>query len=302
MHFIVNNQIGFTTYPRYSRSSPYPSDVAKMIEAPIFHVNGDDPEAVVYAAKVATEFRQKFQQAGRHRHVLLPPPRPQRGDEPAFTQPLMYKAIARASDHAGNLRQEADRRGRDHRGRSREDEGRLAHPARSRARGRRKATSRTRPTGSTAAGPASRPPASADDAAPRQHRRRRSTELQRDRQEDHHGAAGLQRAQDHPALPRQRAAKRSRPARASTGRPPRRSPSARCSSEGHPVRLSGQDSERGTFSQRHSVLIDQETEERYTPLNHLGASRRATRSSIRCSRKKRCSASNTAIRSPSRRR
>jgi 2-oxoglutarate dehydrogenase E1 component len=58
MHFIVNNQIGFTTYPRYSRSSPYPSDVAKMIEAPIFHVNGDDPEAVVFAAKVATEFRR----------------------------------------------------------------------------------------------------------------------------------------------------------------------------------------------------------------------------------------------------
>src|SRR5881398_1366003 len=60
VHFIVNNQIGFTTYPRYSRSSPYPSDVAKMIEAPIFHANGDDPEAVVFAAKIATEFRQKF--------------------------------------------------------------------------------------------------------------------------------------------------------------------------------------------------------------------------------------------------
>src|SRR3982074_1963036 len=60
LHFIVNNQIGFTTYPRYSRSSPYPSDVAKMIDAPIFHVNGDDPEAVVFAAKVAIEFRQKF--------------------------------------------------------------------------------------------------------------------------------------------------------------------------------------------------------------------------------------------------
>src|SRR3989440_4335570 len=95
VHFIVNNQIGFTTYPRYSRSSPYPSDVAKMIEAPIFHANGDDPEAVVYAAKVATEFRQKFQKPvvvdmfcyRRHGH--------NEGDEPSFTQPLMYKAIAK---------------------------------------------------------------------------------------------------------------------------------------------------------------------------------------------------------------
>ena len=93
LHFIVNNQIGFTTYPRYSRSSPYPSDVAKMIEALILHVNGDDPEAVVYAAKVAIEYRMKFQ-----RPVVIDMWCYRRfghneGDEPSFTQPLMYKKI-----------------------------------------------------------------------------------------------------------------------------------------------------------------------------------------------------------------
>jgi 2-oxoglutarate dehydrogenase E1 component len=93
MHIIVNNQIGFTTAPHFSRSSPYPTDIALMVEAPIFHVNGDDPEAVVHAARVATEFRQKF-----HKDVVLDIICYRRfghneGDEPMFTNPVMYKKI-----------------------------------------------------------------------------------------------------------------------------------------------------------------------------------------------------------------
>ena len=157
VHFIINNQIGFTTYPRYSRSSPYPSDVAKMIEAPIFHVNGDDPEAVIFAAKIAIEFRQQF-----HKPVVIDMFCYRRfghneGDEPAFTQPLMYKKIrahpTTLAIYAEKLIgegviAEAEVEKLKAAWRQRLDE---------RVRGRPDLSSPTRPTGSTAAGPACKP-------------------------------------------------------------------------------------------------------------------------------------------------
>ena len=228
VHFIVNNQIGFTTNPRYSRSSPYPSDVAKMIEAPIFHVNGDDPEAVVFAAKIATEFRQKFQKPvvidmfcyRRHGH--------NEGDEPSFTQPLMYKAIAAHPTTLEIYGNKLVGEGVVTAGRSREDESRLARPARRRARS---GAELSRQQGRLARRPLGRfqDRARRRRSAPRPDRRR-ARRAEGDRREDHDAADGLPSASHAQPVFREPAQIDRDRRTASTGRPAKRSRSARCCS------------------------------------------------------------------------
>jgi 2-oxoglutarate dehydrogenase complex dehydrogenase (E1) component-like enzyme len=110
IHFIINNQIGFTTSPQFSRGSPYPSDVAKGVQAPIIHVNGDDPEAVTFACKLGMDYRQTF---GRDIVIDMWCYRRfghNEGDEPSFTQPLMYAKIRQhqpvSEIYAARLQQE----------------------------------------------------------------------------------------------------------------------------------------------------------------------------------------------------
>jgi 2-oxoglutarate dehydrogenase E1 component len=266
VHFIVNNQIGFTTNPRFSRSSPYPSDVAKMIEAPIFHVNGDDPEAVVFAAKVATEFRQKFQKPvvidmfcyRRHGH--------NEGDEPQFTQPLMYKAIAahpttleiysnKLIDEGVVTAGEVEKIKADWRARlDAELEAALGY------RANKADWLDGRWAGFTTAGDADDPRRGKTgvDIATLKDIGEKITTL----------PAGfhLHRTLNRFLENRRKSIETGANIDWATGEA-----LAICSLllDGNKVRLSGQDSERGTFSQRHSVFIDQENEQRYTPFNHL---------------------------------
>jgi 2-oxoglutarate dehydrogenase E1 component len=266
VHFIVNNQIGFTTYPRYSRSSPYPSDVAKMIEAPIFHANGDDPEAVVFAAKIATEFRQKFQKPvvidmfcyRRHGH--------NEGDEPMFTQPLMYKKIA---SHPTTLEIYA----RQLVGEGVVTEGeveKMKSDWRARLDAELEASQSYR---SNKADWLDGRWAGFKVADVSDDPRRGNTGVEAATLKDI-GAkitAVPQNFNVHRTIARFLDARRKAIETGGGIDWATAEALAFCSLllEGHPVRLSGQDSERGTFSQRHSVLIDQDNETRYTPFNHV---------------------------------
>ena len=264
IHIIVNNQIGFTTAPHNSRSSPYPTDIALMVEAPIFHVNGDDPEAVTHAAKVATEFRQKFGKDvvidifcyRRFGH--------NEGDEPMFTNPIMYKRI---KGHKTTLSLYTERLVSD----GLIPEGEIEDM---------KAGFQAHLNEEFEAGKAYKPN-KADWLDGRwSHLDREGERYQRGRTAikkktlEEIGTA-LTRAPEnmpiHRTVDRLLEAKRNMFS-SGEGFDWATAEALAFGSlmlEGYPVRLAGQDSTRGTFSQRHSAFINQETEERYYPLNNI---------------------------------
>jgi 2-oxoglutarate dehydrogenase E1 component len=264
LHFIVNNQIGFTTAPRFARSSPYPSDVAKMIDAPIFHVNGDDPEAVVYVTKIAVEFRQRFGKPvvidmfcyRRHGH--------NEADEPAFTQPLMY---ARIGEHP---------RVTEIYGKKLIEEGLLTAEQVERMH----ADFRAQLEEEFAASDSYRPNRAdwldgkwsgighAEEGA---RRGVTGVDVERLKEIGRKITTIPKGFTPHKTIARIMANRR-KMIEEGTGIDWATAESLAFGTlltEGFRVRLSGQDSERGTFSQRHSVLMDQENEKKYTPLKHI---------------------------------
>ncbi|MGB3386375.1 MAG: 2-oxoglutarate dehydrogenase E1 component [Pseudaminobacter sp.] len=268
LHFIINNQIGFTTNPRFSRSSPYPSDVAKMIEAPIFHVNGDDPEAVVYAAKVATEFRMKFRKPvvvdmfcyRRFGH--------NEGDEPAFTQPIMYRSIrahkTTAQIYADKLlsqglvtQDQLDKMKADWRAHLESEWEIGQHYKPNKADWLDGAWSGLRIA----------------DNQDEQRRGKTAMPVKTLKEIGKKLTEVPEGFEAHKTIARFLDTRR-KMIESGEGIDWSTAEALAFGSillDGNPVRLSGQDSERGTFSQRHSVLYDQRDETRYIPLNNLSA-------------------------------
>jgi 2-oxoglutarate dehydrogenase E1 component len=267
VHIVINNQVGFTTSPKDSRSTTYSTDLAKMLETPIFHVNGDAPEAVWFTAKLAIEYRQKFQKDvfidlicyRKHGH--------NEGDEPTFTQPLLYKKIkAHASTreiYAKRLESEA------------------ALPPGTGQTIVDDITAKFMAAQAITKAEAPHPPVSVFSG--------RWKGLKRPTEEDIFKpvktAVDEKRLRElgtklntippsfnlHPKLGRffEARAKALQEGKGIDWGNGEALAYASLVAEGHAVRLSGQDAERGTFTHRHSVLNDSETGESYTPLNHV---------------------------------
>ena len=265
IHFIVNNQIGFTTSPIHSRSSPYPSDVAKMIEAPILHANGDDPEAVVFAAKIAIEFRQEFRIPvvidmfcyRRYGH--------NESDEPMFTQPIMYKRI---KDHPTVAEVYSKRLIR---------EGVMTEAEVEQMKADFRTMLEEEFTVSDSYKPnkadwldgkwsgLTRP----EDESAR--RGRTGVDLSRLKDIGHKITEIPEHFNAHRTLTRVIGNRRKmiEEGEGIDWAMAEHLAFGTILTDGYPVRLSGQDCERGTFSQRHSVLNDQINESRYIPLNNI---------------------------------
>jgi 2-oxoglutarate dehydrogenase E1 component len=265
IHFIVNNQIGFTTNPVNSRSGPYCSDVAKIIQAPIIHVNGDDPEAVVHVARIAIEFRQTFEKDividmfcyRRFGH--------NEGDEPAFTQPLMYRKIKK---HATTREIYADSL--------------IAEGTFTKLEIDSMVQERVQQLEQDFEASKSFKPNKADwlegawsglDIARGYDARRGKTDVSLETLKEI--GAALTRVPDdfnlNRKIARQLKAKEEMFA-AGEGIDWGTAEALAFGSlllEGSPVRLSGQDCNRGTFSHRHAALIDQENETRHKPLKYI---------------------------------
>jgi 2-oxoglutarate dehydrogenase E1 component len=266
VHVIVNNQIGFTTAPSYSRFTPYPTDCAKAVQAPIFHCNADDPESVVFCCKLATEFRQQFKRDSVIDIICYRKYGHNEGDEPMFTNPIMYKTIAKKELPAHiygkrliseGVATEADvgaeverlnqfflkewEAGKDFKpNKANWLEGKWSGFGKAElGMGKEPETGvaieKLKKLGNALA------------KAPEGFNLNRKIERQlKAKEEMMETGVGLDWSMGE-ALG-----------------------FATLLADGHGVRLTGQDSQRGTFSHRHSVLIDQENEERYTPLNNLG--------------------------------
>lgn len=265
VHIIINNQIGFTTAPHFSRSSNYPTDIALMVEAPIFHVNGDDPEAVVHAAKIAVEFRQKF-----HKDVVIDMFCYRRfghneSDEPSFTNPLMYQAIRQHPSVLNAYKAQLVKDGSI----PANDVEKIQSDVRQRLNDAFAVAEQYRPN-------------KADwlDG--------RWANMQRSDQESYQrGETGIA-----PEIIKKigkvlytkplgfnihNTINRLLQSRKDMFDGNKKFDWATAEAlafgslllEGYPVRLSGQDSGRGTFSQRHSALVDQTTEKRFYPLNEI---------------------------------
>ena len=270
VHLIINNQIGFTTSPPHSRSSPYSSDIAKAIQAPIFHVNGDDAEAVVWVSELAAEFRKKFSQDvvidmvcyRRHGHNEI--------DEPSFTQPKMYKAIGRHPTtreiYARNLIEKGLVTPEDVESIAAQYEKKLQQEYKVAMKAQASVEKMDWLGGIWS------------DIKPPEH-------IEYDDNIQNKTGVSVKTLQEigfcnlrvpegfhiHPRIARQLEAKR-KLMESGDGIDWSMGEALAIGSllmENNPVRLSGQDCSRGTFSQRHAVWIDQETEDKYVPLNHL---------------------------------